>query len=58
MIGRPLAASGDYGVTANQYDRVAFAPVNTTALRLEVKLQPEFSAGIEDGSWINRPAQN
>ena len=30
----------------NTFNRVTFRPVRTTALRVEAKLQPEFSAGI------------
>ena len=36
----------DYGLSPDQFNRVRFAPIETDALRLEVKLQPEFSAGI------------
>jgi uncharacterized protein len=43
---KPVAASGPYGVEKDQYNRVAFTPVTTAGLRLEVKLQPEWSAGI------------
>ena len=28
------------------WNRMSFAPVNTSALRLEVQLQPDFSGGI------------
>jgi len=30
----------------DQFNRVTFTPVTTTALRLEVQLQPKFSGGI------------
>jgi hypothetical protein len=43
---RPVAASSAYGVGKGGFQRVAFAPVTTTALRLEVQLQPGKSAGI------------
>ena len=42
----PVATGGGYGVTLNQFNAVAFAPVTTDALRLEVKLQGGFSGGI------------
>lgn len=38
-------ASG-YGTEINQYNETAFEPVTTTALRLTVRLQRDFSAGI------------
>jgi hypothetical protein len=38
--------SAKYGVLKDQPNRTTFRPVKTTALRLEVKLAPEWSAGI------------
>jgi len=38
-------ASG-FAVNADTYNRVQFKPVLTPALRLEVRLQPDFSGGI------------
>jgi hypothetical protein len=35
-----------YGVEKDRFNRVTFDPVETTAIRLEVKLRPEFSGGI------------
>ena len=35
-----------YGVARDTFNRVAFKPITTTGLRLEVKLQPDFSGGI------------
>ncbi|MCX6909612.1 MAG: glycoside hydrolase family 127 protein, partial [Verrucomicrobia bacterium] len=43
---KPVAATADFGVKRDQFNRVAFTPVTTTALRLEVQLQPKFSGGI------------
>ena len=43
---KPVAASTDYGVKRDQFNRVTFEPVTTTGLRLEVQLQPQFSGGI------------
>jgi DUF1680 family protein len=34
------------GVTADRYNKVTFDPVETTSLRLQVRLQPGFSGGI------------
>ena len=43
---KPVAASGAYGVAPNAANKVTFAPVTTTALRVEVQLQDTFSGGI------------
>jgi uncharacterized protein len=42
----PVDAHSAYGVSMDTLNRVTFTPVRTSALRLEVTLQPEFSAGI------------
>jgi len=47
---RPVAASGPYGVELDRANHVAFAPVETTALRLEVQLQPQWSGGVLEWS--------
>ncbi|HVT11833.1 MAG TPA: beta-L-arabinofuranosidase domain-containing protein [Fimbriimonadaceae bacterium] len=44
---KPVETSDAYGVEKNKYNRVTFKPVTTTGLRLEVKLQSTWSAGIE-----------
>ncbi len=36
----------DYDIKKDEFNRVRFAPVQTTSLRLEAQLQPDFSAGI------------
>jgi hypothetical protein len=41
----PVAAT-DYGVKKDDWNQVSFPAVETTALRLEAQLQPEFSGGI------------
>ena len=43
---KPVEASGNFGGELNKYNVVNFKPVQTTALRIEVKLRPEFSGGI------------
>jgi hypothetical protein len=35
-----------YGLEKDKFNIVAFNPIQTTALRLEVQLQQDFSAGI------------
>jgi hypothetical protein len=46
---KPVETTNDYTVSEDQFDRIAFKPVTTTGLRLEVQLQTNWSAGIE--SW-------
>ncbi len=43
---KPVSASGTYGVEVKKFNKVAFEPVKTDALRLEVVLQPQWSSGI------------
>jgi DUF1680 family protein len=45
---RPVRATGPYGLERDRYNRVAFEPVRASALRLEVTLQPGFTAGIHE----------
>lgn len=42
----PVEVKGAYAVNADQFNTVEFEPVETTALRLEVKLQDDYSGGI------------
>ena len=42
---KPVEAAGPYGVERNKYNVVSFRPVTTTALRIELKMQPTWSAG-------------
>lgn len=43
-----LQTGSSYGVALSTYSEVSFQPVKTTALRLEMQLQPNESAGIEE----------
>jgi hypothetical protein len=43
---KPVVATGPFGVAINTFNKVTFAPVTTTALRVEVQLQDNFSGGI------------
>jgi uncharacterized protein len=43
---KPVSPAGPYSTERDRFNRVTFAPVTTTALRLEVQLQPNFSGGI------------
>ncbi len=44
----PVASKDPYGVEKDACNRVAFPPVQTSALRLEIRLQKNFSAGIHE----------
>ncbi len=44
---KPVAALGPYGIEKDQYNRVGFQPVTTSGLRVEVIMQPKWSAGIQ-----------
>lgn len=41
-VGKP----SEYGVALDRFNRVTFEPVETDALRIEVKLQKDFSSGV------------
>ncbi len=43
---KPVHGASAYGVAMDHFNRVAFDPVETKALRLEVQLQSEWSGGI------------
>jgi DUF1680 family protein len=45
---KPVDASGEYGVAKDRYNTVAFTPVTTSGLRLEVIMQPQWSAGVQE----------
>ena len=45
---KPVESPGPHGVAKDAYNRVAFTPVTATALRLEVTMQPEWSAGLQE----------
>ena len=49
---RPVAATGDYPVALDRWCEVRFAPVTTAALRLVVRLQPEWAAGVHEWKVI------
>lgn len=46
----PVETTDKYDIHINQYDKIRFKPVKTTALKLEVQLPAEHSAGIQE--WI------
>ena len=45
---KPVANQEPYGIEKDRYNKVTFNPVTTTALRLEVTLQQNWSAGIQE----------
>jgi hypothetical protein len=45
---KPVATQGSCGVEKDRYNRVAFSPVTTEGLRLEVTMQPRWSAGVAE----------
>ncbi len=47
---RPVDRPGSYGVEKDQFNRVQFEQVKTSALRLDVQLQDKFSSGVLE--WV------
>jgi uncharacterized protein len=45
---KPVDVKGPYGVEKDRYNAVTFTPVTTTGLRLEVTMQPQWSAGVQE----------
>jgi hypothetical protein len=43
---KPVETASEFGTRLDTYNRVEFKSIETTGLRLEVQLQPEFSGGI------------
>jgi len=49
---KPVEAPGGFGTCLDAYNRAAFKSVETTGLRIEVKLQPNYSGGILEWRMI------
>lgn len=45
---QPVKASAEYALTLDKWIEVGFEPVETSAIRLAMKLQPNWSAGIHE----------
>jgi len=45
---KPVEEQGPYGVAKDTYNKVAFKPITTSGLRLEVTMQPQWSAGVQE----------
>ena len=48
----PVEAVGGFGTKLDVYNRVTFQPVETTGLRVEVQLQPNYSGGILEWKFV------
>jgi len=44
----PVKNSGTYGVEKDTFNKVAFEPVKTDAIKIEISLQPNSSAGVQE----------
>jgi hypothetical protein len=45
---KPVDAAGAFGVAKDQYNVVRFKPVTASALRIELVMQPNVSAGVQE----------
>lgn len=45
---KPVEVEGAYGIEKDRFNKVVFKPVMTSGLRLEVTMQPKWSAGIQE----------
>jgi hypothetical protein len=45
---KPVQAATSLGVAKDAWNTVTFTPVTTTALRIELKMQPGVSAGVQE----------
>lgn len=43
---KPISGAASYGTEMDRFNRVTFPPIKTSALRIQVQLQPEWSGGI------------
>ena len=43
-----MQASAPFGTATDRYNVVTFTPVTTSALRLELVMQPKVSAGVQE----------
>jgi uncharacterized protein len=49
---KPVEAPSAYGVERDKFNKVTFRPVTTGAMRLEVTIQKDWSAGVQ--TWVVR----
>ncbi len=50
---RPVEGAGEFGVQRDAWNDVYFKPVTTSAMRIEVQLQENYSAGLLEWSIFN-----
>ncbi len=48
MEWKPVETQDTYGTALDRFNRVTFKPIETKAVRLELTLQPDYSAGIQE----------
>ena len=51
---KPVENAAAYTSEKDHYNSISFKPVSTTGLRLEVTLQPEWSAGIQEWKVVEK----
>jgi len=45
---KPVEGASPYGVARDGWNKVTFKPVTTSGLRIELTMQPDMSAGIQE----------
>jgi uncharacterized protein len=45
---KPVEGASAFGVERNAWNKVTFKPITTTALRIELRMQPDVSAGLQE----------
>jgi hypothetical protein len=45
---KPVEDASAFGVARNGWNKVTFRPVTTSALRIELTMQPDVSAGLQE----------
>jgi hypothetical protein len=55
---KPVTAASAYGIDKDHSNEVRFAPVTTTALKLEIQLSEEFSGGLLEWKVKKQSASN
>jgi len=48
----PVKPTGEYGIKKDQFNRLEFEGVTTTALRLKIRQPDDFSTGVQE--WVVR----
>ena len=47
-IWKPVETTEPFGVAKDAWNTLTFKPVTTSALRIELKMQPNVSAGVQE----------